>query len=176
MCGLYSGCLHFNETACTDCKTGQKECPEFSCDMVGRCLGVVRTIKVAHDQVHCKDMCRNDTMCHFYTFDTNSMNCFLTNDCPALDSTCTTCLANEKGCGSGDVAPSCPENFEFIGERCYHRSMRERSQDVAAYHCKTLHAKLPLPKNEPEAQALYTEVTSQTWLDLSDRDGDGMLK
>ena len=41
-----------------------------------------------------------------------------------------------------------------------------QSQGVA--HCKTLNARLPLPKSNAESDAFYKEYFSRTWIDITD--------
>ena len=44
-----------------------------------------------------------------------------------------------------------------------------KTQSQAIAHCKTLNARLPLPKSKAESLALFEMFPSNTWIDITDR-------
>ena len=43
-----------------------------------------------------------------------------------------------------------------------------KSQSQAIAHCKTLNARLPLPKSNEESVAFHREFPDRTWIDITD--------
>ena len=98
-CITLSACLRLDNSSCSDCVSGQRECPEFQCGVAGRCLGSFQGFadNVANAQA-CSDACHNTDGCAWYSFDGGQNLCHMTADCHELDKDCTSCKAYERPC------------------------------------------------------------------------------
>lgn len=76
-CLLYSSCQYIDED-CTDCYSGNRECPlssEDNCLMRGKaCLGLNVTSFQADNVEQCYDGCKNNNQCSYYSFYDNECN------------------------------------------------------------------------------------------------------
>ena len=109
-CASLSGCLDLNATFCDNCISGEMECPEFICGAKGKCFGAMEGVRLVNSTEDCQAECSKRDECNWHSFVPSSKSCILTNDCPALDKTCTDCVASEKGCASTKVGTT-PEGM-----------------------------------------------------------------
>ena len=176
-CSMFTGCLTLNETTCPDCKTGEVECPDFNCEVRGRCSGILRSFHVVNEVSTCQELCRQDPLCHWHSFDSDRMHCLLLNDCPALDSTCTTCVSSEKGCGGGKIimATECPTGFKAVRSHCYQYVGTPADWTTASDDCKSKGAFLTEITNAGQNFALKDEFGVDFWMGLHDYDQEGIF-
>ena len=111
-CASLSGCLDLNATYCDRCISGETECPEYTCGVQGKCFGAMEGVRLVNNTDDCQSECSKRAECNWHSFVPSSKSCILTNDCPALDKTCTDCVASEKGCTSTKVGTT-PEGMTF---------------------------------------------------------------
>lgn len=78
--------------------SAEEECPHFKCGLVGKCFGALEGIRKTESVMECMVTCQNREECEWYVFDKAASTCTLSNDCPALDKSCQTCKAYQKGC------------------------------------------------------------------------------
>ena len=57
----------------------------------GRCQGTSLTSDIATDMVNCQDICAGTAGCMFFTFDSTTGICTLTQDCDTVDASCSKC-------------------------------------------------------------------------------------
>merc|ERR1711884_720851 len=75
-------CPEINANTCGDCVSGEVACP-LLCGQPGQC----------------QDACTNFDGCNFYSYDPVTEECFMFDDCPALDdNSCLDCVSGSPGC------------------------------------------------------------------------------
>ncbi len=84
LCKLLSECSDVNTSQCSECYTGQRDCPV--CDQQGECVGNVVGDDVGGTIDDCQADCYYDNECVWYTYDSDLTYCLLTSDCIPRDS------------------------------------------------------------------------------------------
>ena len=100
-CELFSSCGTVDDTLCPECISGQKECsiPEPTCWVQGNCHGnVTHTEDNIITKEDCLSICKEFSLCNWFTYFSERTVCTLMLDCPALDEGCTTCVSGESRC------------------------------------------------------------------------------
>eukprot|EP00095_Tigriopus_kingsejongensis_P006519 maker-scaffold172_size289735-snap-gene-1.29 protein:Tk06519 transcript:maker-scaffold172_size289735-snap-gene-1.29-mRNA-1 annotation:"pan domain-containing protein" len=99
ICTSLSGCLDLSPKKCPgNCISGENECPEFQCGLQGRCFGALEGIRKVGSARECGTICSNRLECLWHTYNPSQASCTLTNDCPALDKSCSDCVVSETQC------------------------------------------------------------------------------
>lgn len=78
-CALYYNCSSIDDTTCTDCYTGQKDC--LICSQAGECQGIDVGGAFTSTVEDCERECYDNAECQWYTYDLTFEYCFLTSDC-----------------------------------------------------------------------------------------------
>ena len=101
-CQLYKNCYMLDAVSCHDCLSGEKEClsPEMKCDMTGSCYGIpfART-NMSKNPDECLELCKVDTICKWFTFESTNQTCNLFRECNSLVG-CDTCTSGNSKCGT----------------------------------------------------------------------------
>ena len=82
--------------------SGEKECSVYSCGTPGRCQGVLVDGKVARNEQFCLRLCQQEERCHWYSFLAEDSLCLLLEDCPHLDTSCSSCTSGQQECQATD--------------------------------------------------------------------------
>ena len=99
-CAALSGCIDLNSGLCTDCVSGQKACPKYKCGVNATCFGALEGVTKVNDTEECQADCNDRLECNWHSYIPSSSSCVMTNDCPALDMSCTDCVVSERGCSN----------------------------------------------------------------------------
>ncbi len=76
---MFYNCTGIDDSTCSDCFTGQKDCP--ICQISGECQGSFVGGSYVSSVENCEEECYNDPKCQWYTYDLNVGYCFFTSDC-----------------------------------------------------------------------------------------------
>lgn len=117
LCASLTTCLNLKTGNCTDCISGEDECPEFICGAQGSCLGASEGIRMESGLSSCRQTCSDTAKCHWFTFDNSSNVCTMTADCPALDKRCQTCAASEQFCDEDDIRKGWAKSLSELSKR-----------------------------------------------------------
>ncbi|TRY70202.1 hypothetical protein TCAL_09641 [Tigriopus californicus] len=160
LCASLTTCLNLNATHCTDCISGEDECPEFICGAQGSCLGASEGIRVESGLSSCRQTCSDSAKCHWFTFDNSSNVCTLTADCPALDKRCQTCAASEQFCDEHDI------------RRGWAKSLLDLRRRHDSSNGTSTHP--PLPESEREVLFVVagSDITGVELVDLKNKSMD----
>ena len=70
-----------------------------NCDQYGICTQSIFLDRTSTTNIQeCRNKCNSIFSCKFYSFDSETKECLLFEDCPKI-STCPTCITNSKYCG-----------------------------------------------------------------------------
>lgn len=97
-CISLTTCLNLTKEGCTDCISGEKECPEPICNVNGKCLGALEGNQPAANLQACHQMCLDIPNCGWFSYNKKEKICQVTADCPVLDKTCLDCVSSEGSC------------------------------------------------------------------------------
>jgi len=100
-CQLFKTCPVVDESDCSDCVSGDKNCspPSLKCNLVGKCHGNLIKSEKTGSIDECIDSCKcsSNTTCHWFTFNQSNQLCELYDDCDTLTA-CDECLSGNCRC------------------------------------------------------------------------------
>ena len=95
LCNLLYNCSDIDTTGCSDCFTGQRDCP--ICTIPGECVGTISGYVFVPTEEDCQMECFNNDECQWYTFDPSFDYCVLTSNCIPTN-TSTESIFGQKNC------------------------------------------------------------------------------
>ena len=99
---MYLTCNGYNETVCSYCYTGARNCSLYDCFTPGICLGgAVLNVSNTIDENECLDRCERTQDCQWFNYEPVQNNiCVLTDECLAIDESCGTenCIHGQVEC------------------------------------------------------------------------------
>ena len=103
-CVAWETCPVISTADCDGCYTSERGCSslnsvEYNCTIAGSCKGATITNELRTDEEDCIALCQDHEYCNYYTFDTQTKDCFAMITCSEFDSvTCPTCLSGQREC------------------------------------------------------------------------------
>jgi len=120
VCEGFSNCLELTTETCDSCFSGSRNCEgiliynlikrgtnstsstilDLTCWKEGLCLGSLIEDVSADEELGCRNACRQNTLCEWFTFDDKHHECKLFLNCPNVsDDFCTSCISGQQQCG-----------------------------------------------------------------------------
>ena len=98
-CQLHRNCLKLDNSACSDCVSGVKDCsePEIKCWLTGKCQGEALATARVGTSDECLANCQTSPGCQHFTFDEHSQSCSLYENCSQLTG-CDSCVSGDSRC------------------------------------------------------------------------------
>ena len=99
VCYVWETCTSFSDTSCSDCISGDADCPSSICSEPGLCVGIQVGFSIEATEGDCITSCLNSVDCQWYSYDVSSQFCTLSETCQSIQ-TCSNdnCVHGQKEC------------------------------------------------------------------------------
>ena len=98
-CELNFNCSNVDPGLCSDCFTGERDCPTQICSQPGYCQGNIVLQTISESEESCQQLCGFENECQWYTYNEQSNTCILTSNCSPQDVANT--VYGQKSCFQG---------------------------------------------------------------------------